>query len=599
MRVCAGAMTDDGRGWWCRQTDARGMAAPLGLGGVGAALPPSRKERSVSEADGIRAEGNGKFVSGDLIGAIEAYDAALRLNAADGSAHANKAECYLRARVFDKALESACEALKHARGEKTAELKAMYKKAMALNGLARYAEAAKTAEEGAALASDPEDAAVRATLEKVKLECDMLKEQAFAGLFDLGSLYLNRMNASFRRCADYIGPVKISKLSNGRRGVVTTSAVRAGDLLVVQSPLSAAPFDKNVERNIVIGLYEAARAHPADWAILKSLPTSSEDEEKDAPDMSVFRKHISAANRDSAPVPQSPDELAFLPKVVNNCAISGRKLCGVWAIPSFMNHSCVPSAHRVNVGKVMLVFASRDLSAGAEVTIKYYDTLIPKKDRDAFASRRGYACNCVRCAFESQGDVGAEEKKRLEAEGKDEGAGPITRAVNACRRKYKLVHKTMKDELAEFKKTNGQKVPNVLPIIELRQWFEGRLAALDLDAAQLAMARMSCYSMYETLHLALSCTGSGEAKHELIKAMLRDLSVVDPGGFNACKLSTLLANGARRTFGKDSKEVIEATNAMVEAHRVRYGDIDGEDLIEIVRRTEQSVARDEGEFCEL
>ena len=171
--------------------------------------------------------------------------------------------------------------------------------------------------------------------------------------------------------------------------------------------------------------------------------------------------------------------------------------------------------------------------------------------------------------------------------------------MNACKRKYKLVQKTMKEELAEFRQTKGQKVPNLLPIFELRQWFEGRLAALDLDETQLAMARMSCYSMYETLHIGLSCTGAGEAKHELIKAMLRDLSVVDPGGFNACKLSTLLANGARRTFGKDSNEVIESMNAMVEAHRARYGDIDGEDLIEIVRCTEQSVAQDEGEFCEL
>ena len=81
--------------------------------------------------------------------------------------------------------------------------------------------------------------------------------------------------------------------------------------------------------------------------------------------------------------------------------------------------------------------------------------------------------------------------------------------------------------------------------------------------------------------------------------MLQDLSIVDHGGFNACKLSTMLANGARRTFGVNSEEVVEATNIMVEAHRVRYGAIDGEDLVEIVRRTESSVTQDEGEFCEL
>jgi hypothetical protein len=368
---------------------------------------------------------------------------------------------------------------------------------------------------------------------------------------------------------------------------------------MVQSPLSVASFGKTVEQNLVRGLYEAARAHAADWAILQALPTSSEDEEKDAPSMNVFRKHISAANKENAPVPQTPEELAFLPKVVANCAISGRKLCGVWALPSFMNHSCAPNAHRINVGSIMLVFASKDLPAGSEVTIKCYDTLIPKADRDAFAKRRGYSCNCVRCAVESTGDVSEDEKKKLEAEGKDEGAGGITRAVNGLKRKFKSVLKQFKVELAEMKKTKGQTLPNVQPLLELREWFEARLAALDLDQSQLAMARMSCYSMYDTLSLALSCTGATEVKHALIKTIIGDLNVVDPGGFAACKQSTMLANNARRAFGKDSNEVVEATTTMIEAHQLRYGGIDGDDLVEIVRRTEQSIAEEGAEFCEI
>ena len=230
--------------------------------------------------------------------------------------------------------------------------------------------------------------------------------------------------------------------------------------------------------------------------------------------------------------------------------------------------------------------------------MKYYDTLMPKKDRDAFASRRGYMCNCARCAFESTGDV-SEEKKADEAEENDEGAGPITCAVNELKRKLKPVLKDFKEELAEMKKTKGKTVPNVNPLIELRGWYESRLAALNLSRAQLAMARMSCYSMYESLSLALSVTGAGEMKHALVKTILEDLSVVDAGGFAACKQSTMLANNARRTFGKDSREVVDATNVMVETHCLRYGAIGGEDLIEIVRRTEQSIAEETGEFCEL
>lgn len=572
----------------------------FGVEGLRAVLPQSRKAQKVEEAEGRRVEGNAKFAEGDYLGAIAAYDETLKLNPKDGSAYANKAECYLRARVFEMALENASKAYECAASDdKSSKLKALYKKAMALNGMARYTDAEKVADEGIALACEEADAPTRKTLEKVKLECVMLKEQAFTGAYDLGALYLNRMSASFRRCADYIGPVKVSKLTNGRRGVVTTSAVSAGELLMVQSPLSVASFGKTVEQNLVRGLYEAARAHAADWAILQALPTSSEDEEKDAPSMNVFRKHISAANKENAPVPQTPEELAFLPKVVANCAISGRKLCGVWALPSFMNHSCAPNAHRINVGSIMLVFASKDLPAGSEVTIKYYDTLIPKADRDAFAKRRGYSCNCVRCAVESTGDVSEDEKKKLEAEGKDEGAGGITRAVNGLKRKFKSVLKQFKVELAEMKKTKGQTLPNVQPLLELREWFEARLAALDLDQSQLAMARMSCYSMYDTLSLALSCTGATEVKHALIKTIIGDLNVVDPGGFAACKQSTMLANNARRAFGKDSNEVVEATTAMIEAHQLRYGGIDGDDLVEIVRRTEQSIAEEGAEFCEI
>ncbi len=570
----------------------------FGVTGLGAVLPQSRKAQKVEEAEGRRVEGNAKFAEGDYVGAIAAYDETLKLNPKDSSAYANKAECYLRARVFEMALENASKAYECAASDKSSKLKALYKKAMALNGMARYTDAEKVADEGIALACEEADAPTRKTLEKVKLECVMLKEQAFTGAYDLGALYLNRMSASFRRCADYIGPVKVSKLTNGRRGVVTTSAVSAGELFMVQSPLSVASFGKT-EQNLVRGLYEAARAHAADWAILQALPTSSEDEEKDAPSMNVFRKHISAANKENAPVPQTPEELAFLPKVVANCAISGRKLCGVWALPSFMNHSCAPNAHRINVGSIMLVFASKDLPAGSEVTIKYYDTLIPKADRDAFAKRRGYSCNCVRCAVESTGDVSEDEKKKLEAEGKDEGAGGITRAVNGLKRKFKSVLKQFKVELAEMKKTKGQTLPNVQPLLELREWFEARLTALDLDQSQLAMARMSCYSMYDTLSLALSCTGATEVKHALIKTIIGDLSVVDPGGFAACKQSTMLANNARRAFGKDSNEVVEATTAMIEAHQLRYGGIDGDDLVEIVRRTEQSIAEEGAEFCEI
>ena len=56
---------------------------------------------------------------------------------------------------------------------------------------------------------------------------------------------------------------------------------------------------------------------------------------------------------------------------------------------------------------------------------------------------------------------------------------------------------------------------------------------------------------------------------------------------------------SRAAYPESSREVVDATNVMVETHCLRYGAIGGEDLIEIVRRTEQSIAEETGEFCEL
>lgn len=48
-----------------------------------------------------------------------------------------------------------------------------------------------------------------------------------------------------------------------------------------------------------------------------------------------------------------------------------RQCAGVWLVASFMNHSSSPTVTRRCVGKLMVVAASRDLQAGAELTTSY------------------------------------------------------------------------------------------------------------------------------------------------------------------------------------------------------------------------------------
>ena len=87
---------------------------------------------------------------------------------------------------------------------------------MALNGLGRYADAIFVLRQ--LVSREPEDQAAQHAL----AECQMLQEQAFMGKYDMPALLFGRLATSFRRCADYVGPISVAYLGEGAgRGVVT------------------------------------------------------------------------------------------------------------------------------------------------------------------------------------------------------------------------------------------------------------------------------------------------------------------------------------------------------------------------------------------
>lgn len=75
--------------------------------------------------------------------------------------------------------------------------------------------------------------------------------------------------------------------------------------------------------------------------------------------------------------------------------------CGLWMIPSFMNHSCTPSVSTLVIGKAMLVVAARDLKPGNELTVAYFDIFRPLKERRISMRRSwNFVCTCSRCTLE-------------------------------------------------------------------------------------------------------------------------------------------------------------------------------------------------------
>lgn len=78
----------------------------------------------------------------------------------------------------------------------------------------------------------------------------------------------------------------------------------------------------------------------------------------------------------------------------------GENSTGLWLLPSFINHSCLPNSSRLSVGSAMFIHASKPIERGEEITMSYFDTLFPLPQRQDRCKRWGFECKCRRCILE-------------------------------------------------------------------------------------------------------------------------------------------------------------------------------------------------------
>lgn len=505
---------------------------------------------------------------------------------------------------------------------------------MALNGLGRYADAIFVLRQ--LVSREPEDQAAQHAL----AECQMLQEQAFMGKYDMPALLFGRLATSFRRCADYVGPISVAYLGEGAgRGVVTTKAVKAGELLCVSSPLAAAPLATGAEMALVQGLMGAASRNPQDLALALALPSDPEGKETTVPDMMAFRRHLSKGDQDLPELPSQEVFARHAANVVKTSAIRSANSVGVYPLPSFINHSCAPNACKLLVGHTMFIHAARDLAKGEEIRVKYFDVTMPAPERQAVAKRWGFHCACPRCAMESVGEEeAAKATKRAEtaakkareaaaanpankkAGGDRDGSKAAAKAaakemegeeivsvamlIASLRAKAKALHDDISSALERWKRTKGKSgAPDPNQLVELATWFEAKCDALGLDATRAAWARSSVLQVYSNINHCLSAAGQLEARAEILRKTAATLAATDPASFDHCKQLTVSLTNARRLGGATKTAAVaeaEAAAAMTMAIRYGCGVGEGEEEIarELIKHAELSAEEGRREFCE-
>ncbi|PNW80454.1 hypothetical protein CHLRE_07g318250v5 [Chlamydomonas reinhardtii] len=89
---------------------------------------------------------------------------------------------------------------------------------------------------------------------------------------------------------------------------------------------------------------------------------------------------------------------------------------GLWTLAAYFNHACLDNTERYFLGDFLFVRASRDLPAGAEVTITYLNPLMSFRERARALEKRGFACGCELCSGEIEWRRRQPEKAAQEAD---------------------------------------------------------------------------------------------------------------------------------------------------------------------------------------
>lgn len=419
-------------------------------------LPSDVSPWSKLEAADLRTEGNRFFAKEDWVTAIDLYSQCIvkameslqtpksptlkarkkkggaisnggtnRLGSSDPEtvmlAYSNRAAAWMKLRHFEKALIDSGEALKL----DPTHLKSIYRKGRALHGLQQYEAACETFQNALLLSTQDKD--IKNALQRSKT-CDL---QSRLGLYEISKYILGTCDGAATECSDFVGPVEIKWCAEkGRRGLYVTKDVDVGELLLVSNALSVVRIDgtnpKKMEGSsgrsnrvlrdeLLFKLLNLALKSPK-WQHQMSFLTVKEGQKDDrCPPMDLFRPNQSwdsFSEHDMLPahikgivLQNALDESGSCSRGLHNNRLPGennRQFLGLWALPSFLNHSCCPNAVRLHLGDTLFLHASRQMECGTEVTISYVNPLLPIPMRVQLLAQDKweFQCKCSRCELE-------------------------------------------------------------------------------------------------------------------------------------------------------------------------------------------------------
>lgn len=205
--------------------------------------------------------------------------------------------------------------------------------------------------------------------------------------------------------AEYVGPVEVQWTQRNQRGLFTSRAVKAGEVLMVSPPIAAAPQNGPqlvAELRRKCGISARARRR------LECLADGGTGGSKSPEEVmqELFLQPDAADQAKAEAEKATPEGDLKLQEILNHnvFVVDHSGAAALYGLPSMLNHSCAVTALKlvlVFFEKAMIFVATQDLEKGAELYHRYFDVEGSVETRRGESSKWGFSCDCCRCHFEA------------------------------------------------------------------------------------------------------------------------------------------------------------------------------------------------------
>ncbi|KAK8116882.1 uncharacterized protein PG998_005163 [Apiospora kogelbergensis] len=286
----------------------------------------------------------------------------------------------------------------------------------------------------------PDNNAVKPELGRAQAR---LREQQ-TGAFSFRNMYKEAaVEPPVVDCATFTGPVEIRPSPGRGRGSFTTSAVKAGDLLICEKAFSycfagepqlggggksmtLVDMDSNY---ITIGTQARLISQ-----IVQNLSHNPESSKKFLDLHHGGYQAVSADGVDGRPVVDSflvtktilansfgaprTSRDSFRSLVLDFAneekAVASHQTTGVWIMASYLNHSCVGNCCRSFIGDMQIIRATRDMPANTELMFPYQaeKRLVSYDETQKKLQNWGFRCECALCLEKKATTEGTLKKRK-------------------------------------------------------------------------------------------------------------------------------------------------------------------------------------------